>query len=269
MIANSVCQCQSKPPAHVDQPSWAAEITSRRHTLIARFVRRIPEMSSLSFALLLPKCPLCIAAWATAAGIGATGRYILTQAGSPQLRPFLLSVLALPLLLQILLGARVLLLQRGCLLLNALVLPVPIPIRLLPSTQSTRVRVAIEERKHARQYEQPHVGFATVVALSASPKNTERRLWQHKSQIPGILPLLGTFSCGVSHGLHLRRANDRAGFNGIWSCACTCRAKTRGLLLPLCATSYIWAPHAIDCCQTGRASRRIRPDSWAQRPCSI
>lgn len=101
MFANSSCRCLSEPPACEVEPSCTA-----RRVHIAWLFRTAPGPAGLVAALLLPKCPLCVAAWAAAAGIGAVGQHFLVQALNPGIRPFFLAVLVLPLSLQIALVAR-------------------------------------------------------------------------------------------------------------------------------------------------------------------
>jgi hypothetical protein len=63
-------------------------------------------MIAFAFALLLPKCPLCFAAWAAALGIGATWQHYLAYTLSLQMRPVLIVLLVSPLLLQLAFAAR-------------------------------------------------------------------------------------------------------------------------------------------------------------------
>jgi hypothetical protein len=57
----------------------------------------------VAFAFLLPKCPLCFAAWAAALGVGAAGQRLLIY---PWLRPVLIALLLSPLLMQLAFAAR-------------------------------------------------------------------------------------------------------------------------------------------------------------------
>jgi hypothetical protein len=52
-----------------------------------------------------------VAAWAAAAGIGAAGRHFLMVMAEPQIRPLLLTILVLPLSVQLAFGARARLLK--------------------------------------------------------------------------------------------------------------------------------------------------------------
>jgi len=90
--------CQSKSPA----PSVAASRGARR----GRFLRlsgRALSASPAAFAFLLPKCPLCFAAWAAAFGAGAAWQRLLIY---PWLRPALIALLLSPLLMQLAFAAR-------------------------------------------------------------------------------------------------------------------------------------------------------------------
>ncbi len=67
----------------------------------SRFLSNTATAASLGFALLLPKCPMCVLAWATVLGFGATWQHWLGVALSPRVRPWLLALLALPILLRV------------------------------------------------------------------------------------------------------------------------------------------------------------------------
>ncbi len=84
----------------------AGPIAGRRGGWLARLGRRTLGSIVFAGALLLPKCPLCVAAWAAAAGIGVTGSHFLAQVANPLVRPFVLTILLLPFSLQVVLGAR-------------------------------------------------------------------------------------------------------------------------------------------------------------------
>jgi len=64
-------------------------------------------MSSASFvlALLVPKCPLCVAAWLAGMGAGVAVQRTLGAAFTPGLRPLWVGLLALPLALRLALFA--------------------------------------------------------------------------------------------------------------------------------------------------------------------
>jgi hypothetical protein len=52
-------------------------------------------------AFLVPKCPLCVAAWAATLGLGAAGQHYLLNWFDSRYRPALIGLLMLPLLLQV------------------------------------------------------------------------------------------------------------------------------------------------------------------------
>ncbi len=97
MIAIHGC-CQSKTPT----PAAEAVRPAARGRILWLSGRALSSCTIL-FAFLLPKCPLCFAAWAAALGVGAAGQHYLAH---PWLRPLLIGLLAFPLLMQLALAAR-------------------------------------------------------------------------------------------------------------------------------------------------------------------
>ncbi len=89
--------CQSKSPIS------SAIASSGRPAARAR---RALTIITFTFALLLPKCPLCFGAWVAALGIGATWQHYLAHTLSPQMRPVLIALLVSPLLIQLAFFAR-------------------------------------------------------------------------------------------------------------------------------------------------------------------
>lgn len=112
MQANRWCGCASESSTLFAAPSSRAVHAPGRQAHIARLMRGALDAAGFALALLLPKCPLCVAAWAAAAGIGAAGRHFLMQAADPRVRPVVLLVLVLPFSLQLTFGARARLLRR-------------------------------------------------------------------------------------------------------------------------------------------------------------
>lgn len=96
-LAKQGC-CQRKSAAPVARPLRAAAGGG-----LFRFSGRALSSTTAVFALLLPKCPLCFAAWAATLGVGATGQHYLTI---PWLRPVLMGFLVAPLLVQLAFAAR-------------------------------------------------------------------------------------------------------------------------------------------------------------------
>ena len=70
--------------------------------------RRVPSVVLATVAFLLPKCPLCIAAWAAGLGIGTVWQQRLMLPFSPLLRSLLTALLLIPLSIQFAIAARVL-----------------------------------------------------------------------------------------------------------------------------------------------------------------
>ena len=72
----------------------------------ARFRSRALSAGAFVLAILLPKCPLCVAAWAAALGLGAVAQRFLAFPLSSSLRPWLIVLLVSPLLVQLTLTVR-------------------------------------------------------------------------------------------------------------------------------------------------------------------
>lgn len=98
-MENSPC-CQFESPT----PSRKNRGDLPRLTVQGRFAhlcRRGTSAAGVVLALLLPKCPLCVAAWAAALGVGATWQHYLLYSFQPQLRPLLIGLLLSPMLIQL------------------------------------------------------------------------------------------------------------------------------------------------------------------------
>lgn len=111
MFVRNRC-CDAGPIAGLVGHSRPSGVAGRRGGWLARLGRRTLGSMVFAGALLLPKCPLCVAAWAAAAGIGVTGSHFLAQVANPRVRPFVLAMLLLPFSLQVVLGARTMLRRR-------------------------------------------------------------------------------------------------------------------------------------------------------------
>lgn len=96
--------CRSKRNANPPvKPSGSVCLRFRLHA------RQVLSIAGAIVAVMLPKCPLCIMAWAAAWGIGAAGQSLLALPFAPQLRPIIIALLVVPLLLQVVVGVRVVL----------------------------------------------------------------------------------------------------------------------------------------------------------------
>jgi len=72
-----------------------------RRGRIASLCRNSASAGPLGLALLLPKCPLCIIAWAAALGVGTTWQRGITMALDPSVHPVWIALLASPILLRL------------------------------------------------------------------------------------------------------------------------------------------------------------------------
>lgn len=92
MTARQGC-CQSN--------SFPAAVASTRAAARGRFFRlsgRALSAGPAAFAFVIPKCPLCFAAWAAVLGAGAAGqRHLMVT----WLRPVLITLLLTPLLMEV------------------------------------------------------------------------------------------------------------------------------------------------------------------------
>lgn len=98
-MENSPC-CQFESPA----PSRKNRGVPQGLPVRGRFVhlcRSGTSATGVVLALLLPKCPLCVAAWAAALGVGATWQHYLLYSFQPQLRPLVIGLLLFPMLIQL------------------------------------------------------------------------------------------------------------------------------------------------------------------------
>lgn len=101
---HSCCQVQSSRPLCEGLRAQVAE--QRVDSRTSQALRSAFSCLAFASALLMPKCPLCVAAWAAAIGLSAAGQRLLLNWLDPRYRPALILLLALPLLAQIAVAMR-------------------------------------------------------------------------------------------------------------------------------------------------------------------
>lgn len=105
MLAKQQCCRSNSPTLSVgESQGLGGKPETQGHAI--RLCRRILSTCAFVLALLLPKCPLCIAAWAATLGLSATWQHYLVHSLNPQMRLAFIGLLFSPLLLQLVFAAR-------------------------------------------------------------------------------------------------------------------------------------------------------------------
>ena len=115
-------------------------------------IRAAPTVASGILAILLPKCPACLAAWAGVIGFGVTAPHSLT---APWLAPVLIAMLCLPALAGVirkrLFDASGIYLMAGIGLIGARYFDLPVRVYVTGAIIAIAAAACIWKREHVRR----------------------------------------------------------------------------------------------------------------------